>query len=161
MLENKSFSSYPWNGSHTHTTCLILSGGPPHFSHLMEELYIWWPLLRTRLSIMPHEQSDIQVIAQAIQTLNTTGQSISSFQAASLKLPEFWTVKLKVWFAMVESQFNSMGIVQAQDNSTSLWFVFSTQLLVKQKPFSVTLQNQTGMGPSRALCSWPLPRPWL
>ena len=40
MLENKSFNSYPWNGSHTHTTCLILSGGPPHFSHLMEELYI-------------------------------------------------------------------------------------------------------------------------
>ena len=110
---------------------------------------------------MTYEQSDIQVIAQAIQTLNTTGQSIPSFQAASLKLPEFWTVKLKVWFAMVESQFNSMGIVQAQDNSTSLWFVFSTQLLVKQKPFSVTLQDQTGMGPSRALCSWPLPRPWL
>ena len=80
--------------------------------------------------VMTLQQSDIHSLAEAIQALNTeAGTQPSSVQAASLKLPEFWTDNPEVWFARVEAQFNTKGInqdttkydyiVASLDNSTA------------------------------------------
>ena len=54
---------------------------------------------------MPLEADDITGIARALKDLGAPG-----IQAASLKLPDFWTDKPEVWFARVESQFGTKGI---------------------------------------------------
>ena len=73
---------------------------------------------------MPLEADDITGIARALKDLGAPG-----IQAASLKLPDFWTDKPEVWFARVESQFGTKGItvdktkfdyvVSSLDNSTA------------------------------------------
>ena len=73
---------------------------------------------------MPLEAADITAIAQSLKDLGAPG-----IQAASLKLPEFWTDKPEVWFARVESQFGTKGItvdktkfdyvVSSLDNTTA------------------------------------------
>ena len=73
---------------------------------------------------MPLEAADITGIAQALKDLGAPG-----IQAASLKLPEFWTDKPEVWFARVESQFGTKQItvdktkfdyvVSSLDNTTA------------------------------------------
>ena len=73
---------------------------------------------------MPLEAGDIASIAQALKDLGPPG-----IQAASLKLPDFWTDKPDVWFACFESQFGTKQItgdqtkfdyvVSSLDNSTA------------------------------------------
>merc|ERR1712024_77694 len=67
---------------------------------------------------MPLEAADITGIAQALKDLGAPG-----IQAASLKLPEFWTDKPEVWFARVESQF---GTKQITVDKTKFDYVISS-----------------------------------
>ena len=67
---------------------------------------------------MPLEADDITRIAQSLKDLGGPG-----VQAASLKLPDFWTDKPEVWFACIESQF---GTKQITGDKTKFDYVVSS-----------------------------------
>ena len=78
---------------------------------------------------MPLEHADIQALAQALQQLNTGNAAAPTVNATSVKLPQFWQGNPEVWFAQVESVFNTRKIttqktkfdyvIQALDNFTA------------------------------------------
>jgi len=57
---------------------------------------------------MPLGAADIAALAEAIRELPPAAQ----VNAASIKLPEFWVDDPEIWFARVESQFNTRNITQ-------------------------------------------------
>ena len=78
---------------------------------------------------MPLSAEDIQGLAQALQQLSTGGNNVATVNATSVKLPQFWQGNPEVWFAQVESVFNTRNIttqktkfdyvIQALDNFTA------------------------------------------
>ena len=78
---------------------------------------------------MPLSAEDIQGLAAALQALNTGGGAAATVNATSVKLPQFWQGNPEVWFAQVESVFNTRNIttqktkfdyvIQALDNFTA------------------------------------------
>ena len=57
---------------------------------------------------MALDKDEILALAQALQQLNT-GNAALAVNATSVKLPQFWQDNLEVWFAQVESVFNTRG----------------------------------------------------